>query len=88
VCWKIPIKLIHLIYTINESLGNFNKLAETVQRNAVEGIQNGNLTWEQGLESKKRHLKIMPQIVFYLGFNSLGLPWVNNSPKVSRVIIF
>ncbi|REG78504.1 ArdC family protein [Algoriphagus antarcticus] len=59
---------------------NFNKLAETVTNEIIEGIQNENLTWEQVWNPKnapKNYASDRP----YLGFNALWLGWVTNSKK-------
>lgn len=49
---------------------NFNKLAETVTNEIIEGIQNDNLTWEQVWNPKnvpKNYFSDRP----YTGFNAL-----------------
>ncbi|MEB2774616.1 zincin-like metallopeptidase domain-containing protein [Algoriphagus sp. D3-2-R+10] len=59
---------------------NFNKLAETVTNEIIEGIQNENLTWEKVWSPKnapKNYASDRP----YLGFNSLWLSWVTISKK-------
>lgn len=61
---------------------NFNKLAETVTDEIIEGIQNENLTWERVWNPKnapKNYASDRP----YLGFNALWLAWVCNSKKFS-----
>ena len=62
---------------------NFNKLAETVTNEIIEGIQNENLTWEQVWNPKnaaKNYASNRP----YLGFNALWLAWVTISKKFNH----
>lgn len=59
---------------------NFNKLAETVTNEIIEGIQSDNLTWEKVWSPRntpKNYASNRP----YLGFNALWLAWVTNSKK-------
>lgn len=61
---------------------NFNKLAETVTNEIIEGIQNENLTWEKVWNPKnapRNYASDRP----YLGFNALWLAWVTISKKFS-----
>ncbi len=61
---------------------NFNKLAESVTNEIIEGIQNENLTWEQvwnPQNAPKNYASDRP----YLGFNALWLAWVTSSKKFS-----
>ncbi|WP_425639657.1 ArdC family protein [Algoriphagus yeomjeoni] len=61
---------------------NFNKLAETVTNEIIEGIQNENLTWEKVWNPRnapKNYASDRP----YLGFNALWLAWVTTSKKFS-----
>ncbi len=62
---------------------NFNKLAETVTNEIIEGIQNENLTWEQVWNPKnapKNYASNRP----YLGFNALWLAWMTISKKFNH----
>ncbi|GGF50948.1 ArdC family protein [Echinicola rosea] len=61
---------------------NFNKLAETVTNEIIEGIQSDNLTWEKVWNPRnapKNYASNRP----YLGFNALWLAWVTTSKNFS-----
>lgn len=61
---------------------NFNKLAESVTNEIIEGIQNENLTWEMvwnPANAPKNYATNRP----YMGFNALWLAWVSQSKNFS-----
>ncbi|MEB2786499.1 ArdC-like ssDNA-binding domain-containing protein [Algoriphagus persicinus] len=61
---------------------NFNKLAETVTNEIIEGIENENLTWEK-VWNPKNAPKNYTSDRSYTGFNALWLAWITESKKFS-----
>lgn len=61
---------------------NFNKLAETITNEIIDGIQSENLTGEQVWNPRNAPTNYASNQP-YLGFNALWLAWVTNSKKFS-----